>query len=104
MKQSKYITEVQNKYFNAGLDTGEQLTADLFEVAMHECGINPLKIGEVAQRALELNKEYECAIDVKRNVEADVKQHHLDEKLKAIFAENFRPWELRYPWIRRVRY
>lgn len=104
MKQSQYIIKLQDTYFNAGLDTGKQFAADMFEIAMHDCGINPAKIADVADRAMQITPENERALDVKRDPEADVFQHHIDERLKRIFGERFQPWSERYDWLRKVRY
>lgn len=104
MKQSKVITEMQNKFFNAGFSTGKQIAADIFEIAMHDCGINPKLIAEVADRAMQITPENERALNVKRDPEADVFQYHIDERLKRIFGDRFQPWSDRYDWLRKVRY
>ena len=107
MPKNNYAAQIiraQDKYFNAGLDTGKQFAADMFEIAMHDCGINPAKIAEVAQHASDITSDYEGAIDVKRDKEADVKQHHIDEKLRRIYKDVFVPWEVRYDWLKTIRY
>lgn len=107
MPKNNYAAQIiraQDKYFNAGIDTGKQFVADILEIAMHECGINPAKIAEVAQHALDITPEYEGAIDVKRDPEADVKQHHMDEKLRRIFKDVFVPWPQRYDWLIQIKY
>lgn len=103
-KTSAVIMRMQDSFFNSGLCTGKQFAADLFEIAMHDCGIGPAKIAEVADRAMQITPENERALDVKRDPEADVYQHHIDERLKRIFADRFQPWDERYDWLRKVRY
>lgn len=103
-KQSKFIVEMQDKFLNAGLQTGKQIAADVFEIAMHDCGINPAKIAEVAQHALDMTPECERALMARQDPEADVIRDKMDKRLKAIFKEKFNPWEERYPWIKKVRY
>lgn len=98
------ILKAQDTFFNAGLDTGKQIAADIFEIAMHDCGINPKLIAEVADRAMQITPENERALDVKRDPEADVYQHHIDERLKRIFADRFQAWDERYDWLKKVRY
>ena len=98
------IVAEQDRLFNAGMDTGEQLAADSFANAMYKCGISKNKIVEVTQLAMQISSKYSGMIDTKRNVEADVLQEHFDAPLREIFGGGYVPWEERYDKIRKCKY
>ena len=93
----------KKEYFRCGKVTGEQRCADVFALAMLECGITRPKIREIYEAARQIGEETVDAFDTK-NPECDVIQEKMERKLKSIFPDEFAPWNERYEYMKQARY
>ena len=98
------IRAEQDRMFNAGMDTGQQFSADCFARAMYRAGVSKRQIAEITRLAMAESNEFGDVFEIKHNSEADYLQEKFDRGLREIFCGLFKPFNERYPWIKEIRY
>ena len=82
-----------------------QLMVDSLQIALHEKGWGYDRLKELTLKWAEIYDYFYDTMDLK-NVECDVKRHHLDELIRDIVKDKqeFIPFEERYPDIKKINY
>lgn len=100
----------RQKYLDVGSGFGAQRMADLVSIALHDPEVmgkdvfGPERLKKVFARVKELEIAYTKAFS--KGPEQDYYQEALDKNLREIFSEEdgFAPFQVRYPFIKEVRY
>lgn len=95
--------ETEQAIYNAGFTIGVQWGSDLLQIALLEVGVSAPKIKAACIRSGELMHELRDGLRPKE-AECDYIQEKIDSKLRKVWADELKPFEARYDYIKKCKY